>query len=285
MQNAGNPVLDTLGGLSLRGTTHGSAGWIALGKPTPTTVTMSLTQVTEIGSDYLILNPDDDSPDIPSPGLDKGVSIQWKGKRLKYSYHPNQFGAIQNVEIHSDMSAQEKHFSCVNIPINTADSSHWVPVLLHSGDKYMAVYNGRQWPGSGLNGINPPTTPTGNHAAGALLLATFKPNYNMLNKNFFVQASGDGSTATDYRFNLMEYDINVHGGSGRVSLNNGTSLSGHLNVLAANNDHAVQSNMASNILLTKGKAYVLWANYPTQSTFQPSKKPSVKWYFEYTRNA
>ena len=107
----------------------------------------------------------------------------------------------------------------------------------------------------------------------------------MICKNFYVEASADDAQATNYRFNLMEYDKNVHSGSGRITLSNGTSVSGHLDVLQANYDHAVKSNMASNLILTQGKVYVLWANYPSQLTSHPSKKPSVKWFFDFSRKA
>ena len=118
MKSGGGFILDTLGGLALKGQTYGTAGYISIGKPAPTTVNIHLTQVTEIASDYLLLNPNDSSPDIPGPGVDNGAVLQWKDKRLKYSYDPNTYGAIQNIELHCDQTGQEKTFTCSNLEMS-----------------------------------------------------------------------------------------------------------------------------------------------------------------------
>ena len=109
----------------------------------------------------------------------------------------------------------------------------------------------------------------------------------MICKSFWVEAAASGSVATDFVFNLMEYDKSIHTQSGRVAISNGVSMTGNMTVDAVSKDYMVKSSEAYSVVLAgnSAKAYILWATYPVQSTVFPSRRPSVRWQYGYSRKA
>ena len=83
----------------------------------------------------------------------------------------------------------------------------------------------------------------------------------------------------------MEYDKTVDAQTKRVTLDNGTSLTGNMAIDNVEGDHVIQSPVINNIIITFGKVYILWVGYATQNTAIPNKRVSVKWHYHYTRKA
>ena len=52
-------------------------------------------------------------------------------RKLLYSYHPNQFGALEEIEIHSDTTGYEKTFTAAHIPTGVT-AGKWLPLPLNN---------------------------------------------------------------------------------------------------------------------------------------------------------
>ena len=88
------------------------------------------------------------------------------------------------------------------------------------------------------------------------MISLLELNYDMVMKNFSVEMGGDGN-ATDYVVNLMEYDKSIDAQTSRIIINNGTTVFGNLTVDNVSADHMIRSSLASNIVMTANKVYIL----------------------------